>query len=91
MSLAVVQTSSILVELKERTSSLATISLSLSNAILNDTGGVTLEAEAIVNPANEATQRIEWAPMSMKDEILKPKIKKHRGLNESLECRYCFV
>lgn len=55
MSLAVVQTSSILVELKERTSSLLTVSLSLSNAVLNDTGSVALVAEVIANPADEAS------------------------------------
>ncbi len=55
MSLTVVQTSSNLVELKERTSSLLAISLSLSKAVLNDTGGVKTGAEAIANAADEAS------------------------------------
>ena len=49
MSLAVVQTSSILVELKERASSLLTTSFKRSNAVLNATGGVAMEVEAMVN------------------------------------------
>ena len=55
MSLAAVQTSSNLVELKKRTSSLLAISLSLSKAVLNDTGGVKTGAEAIANAADEAS------------------------------------
>lgn len=50
MSLAVVQTSSIRVELKERASSLLTISFKRSNAVLNATGGVIVEVEAIASP-----------------------------------------
>ena len=52
MSRAVDQTSSILVELKERASSLLTISFKRSKAVLNATGGVIVNAEAMSNPAS---------------------------------------
>ena len=52
ISLAVVQKSSIVVELKERASSLLTTSFKRSNAVLNATGGATVGTEAITNETN---------------------------------------
>ena len=55
MALAVVQTSSILVELKERASSLLITSRSLSKAFSKDTGVVGPCTEDIPNSLDEAT------------------------------------
>ena len=52
ISLAVVQTSCIVVELKDRRSSLLTTSFKRSNAVLNATGGMTADANAMVNSAS---------------------------------------
>ena len=54
MVFAVVQTSSILVELNERASSLLTTSRSLSKAFSNDTGAVAPGTEDIPNTLDEA-------------------------------------
>ena len=57
MAFAVVQISSIVVELKKRASSLLTASRSLSKACSNDTGVVAPATEDIPNLLDEATER----------------------------------
>ena len=54
ISLTVVQTSSSLVELKERASSLLTISFKRSNAVLNATGGGIEDAEAMAKATRKS-------------------------------------